>query len=121
MDLRFSDLIQMQRELQALHPEWGGTPPERAQDQLLWAVGEMGEVIDVFKKRGLEEILTQPDIRRHLIEEMSDVIMYLVDMMLCLDISAEEYSEVHFLKHEKNMKRNYREENAHMFDGKPTV
>ena len=121
MDLRISELINMQRELQTLHPEWGGTPPERAQAQLLWAIGEMGEVIDIFKKRALHEIMDDPLIRRHMVEELSDVEMYLCDIMLCLGITPEEYSEVHYLKHEKNMKRNYKSENAHMFDDKPTV
>ena len=121
MDLNISRMIDMQRELQSIHPEWGGTPPERAQDQLLWAIGEMGEVIDIFKKRGVRQVMDDPTIRRHFIEELSDVQMYLCDIMLCLGITAEEYSEVHSLKHEKNMKRNYKRENEHMFDGKPTV
>ena len=42
--------------------------------------------------------------------------MYLCDVMLCYGISAEEYSELHARKHARNMKRNYVEENRHMFD-----
>ena len=118
MDLRISDLLAMQTELQQLHPEWGGTPPERGSEQLLWGIGEIGEVIDIIKKRGEDEILHNPETRRHFIEEMADVIMYLTDVMLCYGITAEEYSEVHARKHTHNTKRNYAEENRHMFDGK---
>ena len=118
MDLRISDLLAMQTELQQLHPEWGGTPPERARDQLLWGVGEIGEVIDIIKKRGDGEIMTNAETRRHFIEEMADVMMYLTDVMLCYGVTAEEYSEVHVRKHTKNTKRDYVEENRHMFDNK---
>ena len=116
MDLKISDMLNMQKELQLVHPEWGGTPPERAQDQLLWAIGEMGEVIDIFKKRGVQRIMEEPLTRTHLVEELTDVQMYLMDIMLCLGITPEEYSRAHFEKHERNMKRNYRRENEHMFD-----
>lgn len=119
MDLRISDLLAMQRELQQLHPEWGGTPPERGSDQLLWGIGEIGEVIDIIKKRGDDEIMHNPETRRHLIEELADVQMYLADVMLCYGITAEEYSDVHARKHARNMKRDYVEENRHLFDGKP--
>ena len=120
MDLRISDLLAMQRELQDRHlDDWGGTPPERARDQLLWGIGEIGEVIDIIKKRGDDEIMHNPETRRHLIEELADVQMYLADVMLCYGITAEEYSDVHARKHARNMKRDYVEENRHLFDGKP--
>ena len=120
MDLKISDLLGMQRELQDRHlDDWGGTPPERARDQLLWGIGEIGEVIDIIKKRGDDEIMHNPETRRHLIEELADVQMYLADVMLCYGITAEEYSDVHARKHARNMKRDYVEENRHLFDGKP--
>ncbi len=116
MDLKISQLLDMQRELQQEHPEWGGTPPDRGADQLLWAVGEVGEVIDIIKKRGTDEIMHNPETRSHLIEEIADVQMYLMDLLLCYGITAEEYSEIHARKHARNMKRNYVEENKHLFD-----
>lgn len=119
MDLRISDLLNMQKELQDKHlDDWGGTPPSAGRNQLLWGIGEIGEVIDIIKKRGDDEILHNPDTRRRFIEEMSDVMMYLSDVMLCYGITPEEYSEVHARKHARNMKRDYVEENRHMFDGK---
>ena len=120
MDLRVSEMLDMQRELQELHRgDWGGVYPKKARDQLLWGIGEIGEVIDVIKKRGDDEIMHNPETRRHLIEELADVQMYLADVMLCYGITAEEYSDVHARKHARNMKRDYVEENRHLFDGKP--
>ena len=118
MNLRISDLLKMQTELQDSHPQWGGTPPSAARNQLLWGIGEIGEVIDIIKKRGDDEIMNNPETRRHFIEEMADVEMYLMDVLLCYGITAEEYSDVHARKHARNMKRDYAEENSHLFDNK---
>jgi NTP pyrophosphatase (non-canonical NTP hydrolase) len=118
MDLRISDLQKMQTELQDSHPQWGGVTPARGRDQLLWGICEIGEVIDIIKKRGDDEIMNNPETRRHLIEEMADVMMYLTDVMLCFGISAEEYSNVHARKHAHNMKRDWSVEIEHMFDNK---
>ena len=119
MDLRISDLLAMQTELQNKHlDDWGGTPPSAARNQLLWGIGEIGEVIDIIKKRGDDEIMNNPETRRHFVEEMADVMMYLTDVMLCYGITAEEYSEIHARKHAHNMKRDWPEEIAHMFDNK---
>ena len=84
MDLRISELLAMQRELQELHKgDWADVVPSTARDHLLWGVGEIGEVIDIIKKRGDGEIMDNPETRRHFIEEMADVQMYLLDVLLC--------------------------------------
>ena len=84
MDLRISELLAMQRELQELHRgDWADVVPSTARDHLLWGVGEIGEVIDIIKKRGDGEIMDNPETRRHFIEEMADVHMYLLDVLLC--------------------------------------
>lgn len=117
MDLKMSELLDMQRELQEMYLEkWGGVYPEKGARQLLWGIGEIGEVIDIIKKRGADEIMHDPVTRAHLVEEMSDVVMYLLDVMLCYDISADEYSQAHFKKHAHDMKRDYASENRKMFD-----
>ena len=76
------------------------------------------KIIDIIKKRGDDEIMNNPETRRHLVEELADVMMYLTDVMLCYGITAEEYSEVHARKHAHNMKRDWNTEIAHMFDDK---
>ena len=35
---------------------WGGLYPEKGKDQLLWMIGEIGEVIDIIKKNGGDNI-----------------------------------------------------------------
>lgn len=119
MDLKISQLLEMQRELQEKYLEkWGGVYPEKGASQLLWGIGEIGEVIDILKKRGTEEIMHDPVTRAHFVEELSDVMMYLCDVMLCFDINAQEYSEAHAKKHAHNMQRDYVSENRHLFDKK---
>lgn len=106
MDLKISQLLGMQRELQdKFADQWGGTPPERGPMQLLWSVGEIGEVIDIIKKQGSDAIMNDPETRRHFVEELADVQMFLMDVMLCYGVTSEEYSEIHVQKHERNLKR----------------
>jgi hypothetical protein len=57
MDFKISELLKMQVELQEIHPEWGGTPPERGRDQLMWGIGEIGEVIDISMDEYSREVV----------------------------------------------------------------
>ena len=114
------EMQKMQRILQEKYKrKWEPVDAATGRNKLLWMVGEIGEVIDIIKKRGDDEIMHNPETRRHLIEELADVQMYLADVMLCYGVTAEEYSDVHARKHARNMKRDYVEENRHLFDGKP--
>lgn len=61
---------------------------------VLWMMDEAGEVGDVIRKQGLEE----PEVRRHFVEEMCDV-------MNCLGISSDELAEQYRAKHHRNMTR----------------
>ena len=56
---------------------------------------------DVIKKQGLEE----PEMRRHFVEEMCDVMMYFNDLMICFGISPDELAEQYRAKHRHNMTR----------------
>ncbi|MCI5856023.1 MAG: DUF550 domain-containing protein [Agathobacter sp.] len=68
-------------------------------------IGEIGEVIDIIKKNGDTKAVEDVDLRKHLIEEMADVLMYYNDVLLCYGISEEELKEAYVTKFEKNMKR----------------
>ena len=68
---------------------------------LLWMVEESGEVGDVIRKQGLEE----PEVRRHFVEEMCNVMMYFNDLMICFGISSDELVEQCRAKHRRNMTR----------------
>jgi NTP pyrophosphatase (non-canonical NTP hydrolase) len=68
-------------------------------------IGEIGEVIDIVKKNGGEKASSDENIRKDLIEEMADVLMYFNDVMLCYGITEEELKNVYTQKFERNMKR----------------
>ena len=68
-------------------------------------IGEIGEVIDIVKKNGGTKASADNDLRKNLIEEMADVLMYYNDVMLCYGITPEELKRSYIEKFEKNMKR----------------
>ena len=68
-------------------------------------VGEIGEVIDIVKKNGASKASQDAQLRKNLIEELADVLMYYNDVLLCYDISSEELKTAYVNKFEKNMKR----------------
>ena len=68
-------------------------------------IGEIGEVIDIVKKHGGEKASSDRDLRRELVEELAEVLMYYNDVLLCYGISAEELKNSYTEKFEKNMKR----------------
>ena len=105
-DFSICEMQEMQQKLQEKYKDiWEGISPEVGKNKLLWMIGEIGEVIDIIKKRGDDEILSNPETRRHFIEEMADVQMYMMDVMLCYGITPEELAEAYRKKHEHNMKR----------------
>lgn len=96
----------MQRTLQKKYEgQWEKLTPQQARSQLLWSIAELGEVIDVIKKRGEAAVEREPEARHHFIEEMGDVMMYLMDVLLCFRVSGEEFSRVYREKHLHNLRR----------------
>ena len=100
------DMLTMQQELQEKYKDkWEPICPEAGKHKLLWMIGEIGEVIDIIKKNGDTKAVEDVALRKHLIEEMADVLMYYNDVLLCYGISEEELKEAYVTKFEKNMKR----------------
>lgn len=105
-DFGIKEMQDMQKALQEKYKDrWKPIGPERGKDQLLWMLGEVGKVIDIIKKHGVEAAGRDPALRAHLTEELSDVLMYYNDVLLCCGISAEELKRAYSDKFEKNMKR----------------
>ncbi|MDE6254101.1 MAG: DUF550 domain-containing protein [Lachnospiraceae bacterium] len=48
---------------------------------------------------------TDVELRKDLVEEMADVLMYYNDVMLCYGISADELKQAYTAKFENNMTR----------------
>ena len=105
-DLSLNEMQEMQRKLQEKYQEkWGGLYPEKFHTMMLYLFAEAGEAVDVVKKNGHNKVLQDPAIRNHFIEEMADVLMYFNDVLLCYDITPEEFAVVYRKKHDTNMGR----------------
>lgn len=105
-DFGINEMLEMQKALQEKYKDkWRPICPERGKDQLLWMIGEIGEVIDIIKKNGGEAASQSEELRKHLVEELTDVLMYYNDVLLCYGISTEELKRSYIGKFEKNMAR----------------
>ncbi len=104
-DLTFADMQAMQRALQARYAaRWTPLGPEHGRETLLWMLLEAGEVGQLLKKQN-DKLMDKGEERAALVEEISDVLMYLNDLLLCYDISPAELAEIYRAKHARNMTR----------------
>ena len=105
-DFGMNEMQEMQRQLQEKYKDkWEPIGPETGKNKLLWMIGETGEVIDIVKKNGGTKAAQDPKLRKDLVEEMADVLMYYNDVMLCYGITPEELKTAYTEKFEINMKR----------------
>lgn len=105
-DFSFAETLEMQSRLQEKYKDrWEPICPEIGKNKLLWMLGEVGEVIDIIKQHGDREAIEDPELRRHLVEEMCDVLMYYNDVLLCYGITPDELKAEYIRKFEKNMTR----------------
>lgn len=114
---RLGEFFDMQEDLSKAHPEWGGFSPEQGIRQLLWMIGEVGEVIDIIKKAPKEAYMCSGPTRDHLVEEVVDVMMYLIDYCHCVGIQADELSVTYRQKHQYNMTRDFEQQNREKYGG----
>ena len=106
MDFGIDEMQKMQIELQNKYKDkWESICPETGKNKLLWMIGEIGEVIDIVKKNGGTKATSDTQLRKALVEEMADVLMYYNDVMLCYGITADELKQAYIDKFEKNMNR----------------
>ena len=107
-DLKFNELIDMQNALQnRMKGKWLPINPEHGHFSLLWMYEEMGELVAIIKKRGARAIMDDNAVRAAFVEELSDTLMYFVDLMTSYSISADELARGYIAKHEKNMRRDF--------------
>ena len=105
-DFTINEMLELQRKLQEEYKDkWSPKCPENGKNQLLWMVGEIGEVIDIVKKNGGQRAVEDTELRAHLVEEMADVLMYYSDVLLCYGITANELKRAYTKKAERNMTR----------------
>ncbi len=105
-DFSIDEMQAMQEALQEKYKhKWEPICPEIGQNKLLWMIGEVGEVIDIVKKHGGANAAADAALRKDLVEEMADVLMYYNDVMLCYGITTDELKRAYTEKFEKNMNR----------------
>ncbi|MCM1261827.1 MAG: MazG-like family protein [Butyrivibrio sp.] len=107
-DFGINEMLDMQKRLQDQYKDkwkWEEISPEAGKHKLLWMIGEIGEVIDIVKKHGDRKASDDIELRKDLVEEMADVLMYYNEVMLCYGISADELKQAYTTKFEKNMTR----------------
>jgi NTP pyrophosphatase (non-canonical NTP hydrolase) len=105
-EFTISEMKDMQRQLQEKYKDkWQELSPNVGKDQLLWMIGEIGEVIDIIKKQGSTAIMEDPAVRAHFVEEMADVMMFYSDILLCFDISSDDLKHAYTEKFQRNMNR----------------
>lgn len=110
-DLKISDMMKRQIALWEKHKDtWSPMEPIYGRNSLLWMFEEIGEVIAIIKKKGEDEIMNNPQVRDHFVEEMVDVMMYYTDTMLRYGVTAKEISEAFIKKSERNINREYNKE-----------
>ena len=111
MDLKMSDMMQMQRDLHDLHEkDWSPLEPEYGKNTVLYMIEEIGETIAILKKKGDRAVVEDTSVREAFLEEMADILMYYNDTLLRYHVTAEEISSAYKRKHEHNMGRNYTRE-----------
>lgn len=106
MSLDFNEMQERQRALQERYAGWWEpVDPEHGKNKILWMLAELGEAIQIVKRKRPIDLMQQADTRHDFVEEMADVLMYFNDVMLCFDIKPEEFEAVYRAKHERNMTR----------------
>lgn len=101
-----NEMQEMQKSLQDRYKTiWEPIGPKTGKNKLLWMIGEIGEVIDIVKKNGDTKACSDANLRRDLVEELADVLMYYNDVLLCYGITPEELKQAYTEKFKRNMTR----------------
>ena len=106
MSLDMGNMREMQRVLQERYAGWWEPiDPDHGRNKMLWMLAELGEAIQVVKRHPSSEIMQEAAVRHDFVEELADVLMYFNDILLCYNVSPEEFEQVYRAKHERNMTR----------------
>ena len=118
-NLSIAEMQKMQLELYEENKEkWNDMEPKAAKSHILYMVEEIGECISIIKKKGLNAIMENPEVRSRFLEEITDVQNYYIEVLNRLNITPEEFSNAYIEKHNINMKRNYEKDNNEKYNKK---
>ncbi|WP_242985374.1 MazG nucleotide pyrophosphohydrolase domain-containing protein [Vallitalea okinawensis] len=94
---------------------WSPMEPAYGKDFILYMIEEIGEVIQVIKKKKVDLIMSDPYTREKFIEELCDVQMYYIDVLNRYHITPEEFRQIYLRKFRYNMKRDYKKDHSELF------
>ena len=98
-NVAINDMLDLSNKLYKLHEhEWMKKTPESNIFYLAWLVGEVGEVIDIVKKKGPKKIMNDKKTRAEMLEEIVDCYFYLADIINRYEFTPEEFSEMYLNK-----------------------
>ena len=118
-NLCISEMQQMQIELYEVNKKrWNDMKPDAAKNHMLYMIEEIGECISIIKKKGIDSIMDNPEVRDRFIEEMTDVQNYFMEVLNRLEITPAEFSKAYVDKHNINMKRDYVADNKNKYNNK---
>ena len=104
-DFSIGEMQQMQKALQEKYRhKWEPICPDVGKSELLWMIGEIGEVIDIVKKHGGENAAANEDVRVQLVEERPTSSCTTTTFCSAMG-SARELKRAYTEKFEKNMTR----------------
>jgi len=107
--ITIKDMVRLSEKLYNKHRhKWMKATPESNIYWIAWLIGEIGEVIDVIKKKGVEKIMGNKDTRQEMLEEIIDCYMYLADILNRYKYTPEEFTKKYFEKMHFNLKRDYK-------------
>lgn len=107
-ELSIKEMLDSSNQLFELNKDkWAERTPESNIYWVAWLVGEVGEVIDIIKKKGVDKIMNHTETRQEMLEEISDCYMYLADILNRYEFSATEFSEAYRKKMNHNLTRDY--------------
>lgn len=58
-----------------------------------------------YHKKEWHNLMEDPAVRAHFVEEMADVLMFYSDILLCFDIPSEDLKRTYTEKFQRNMNR----------------
>ena len=118
-DLSISDMKKMQLELYEKNKDkWEDMNPSNAKTHILYMIEEIGECISIIKKKKIDSIMKNQNVRARFLEELTDVEMYYIEILNRLKITPEEYSNAYIEKFNRNMKRDYEKDNQSKYNKK---
>ena len=106
--ITINEMMELSEQLYKKYEDYWDNSPESNINWVCWLVGEIGEMIDIIKKKGADKIMNDKSTRLEMLKEIADCYMYLADILNRYEFTAEEFSKVYRDKMNYNLKRDYR-------------